>query len=154
MEDSNSVGTKLPSWIPSASNILDVCNDVFKQAGISFTVHSSSGARNYPYDTRGFVDLEPAFPGMMMSYNTNAHPRAADNSMSWQEYSAFFSTYNIAGYTPAVESICECFALSNTVGMAIINKGTMGYEGPYPSDDTPPYIRGTKSGVVFAGNVR
>jgi hypothetical protein len=51
ISDSTSAGTAFPGGLPSNTDILNTVNDVFKQAQVTFALHSSSGSYDVEYDT-------------------------------------------------------------------------------------------------------
>lgn len=150
LEDLASSGTAI-SGLPSWGDCITVCNDVFKQAGVSFTLHSSSGARTYPYDTRGFYEIFTGVP--IYGYDATAPLRTPDGAMTPDEMDALTKTYESNGipvYLPPSLSLFECSTLDDTVSMVVVNAGAEPYSG-----SGPPYIRGGagRPGFVYAKNL-
>lgn len=139
---------ELPSW----QDFIDVSNDVFTQAGVEFSIHPSSGARQYPYDTRE-IKLQGGSPYFS---DDPANQREADGAMSSEEFRALYSTYYEYGveqpiYTAPKFSLFECASHSDTVSVLFINEGNESYD---PAGG-PPYFRGGagRPAVLYVKNL-
>lgn len=134
LEDSNSSQTKFATspvvTPPSPTQTINVLNDVFKQAGIQFTLHSY-GAKTYPYDTRA-IDIPP------VAYNPAGPLRTPDGILDHIERIALHNSdvFNSLFPAPAGRRI---FYVKNS-GMT--------YSAPWSAY----MIRGDASGLVFAGD--
>ncbi len=130
---------------PNGDDCITVCNDVFKQAGVSFNLAAFEN-KTWPYDTRGIVEL-----GSDVSwYSTGAYPREGDGVMSRSE------TYAFIRGDPPQHPPAGSTAFGSPLpplSIAIVNAGAVPY-----ANDGPPYVRGASGGngipgIVFARNL-
>jgi hypothetical protein len=142
LEDPSSSSTAV-SGLPSWSECIAVCNDVFMQAGVSFTLHNSSGARFYPYDTRGFYAPELPF---LHIYDATAHLRDADGALTNDELEALTRSATVLGtFYPAPSlSLFDCTGLDGALSVAVVNAGAIPYSG-----SGAPYVRGVNGDTII-----
>lgn len=112
-------------------------NDVFKQAGIQFTLHSS-GAKFYNFDTYELKWPDSSTPHF--HFDPNGTPRTPDGSMEDLEHHALNDSGLYDSLFPA------------PVGRRIFYVKNSGW----PYSFSPPWnaymIRGVETGEVFAGD--
>lgn len=169
LEDPNSAKTQITHAL-NWNDAIGVCNDVFKQAGVQFTLHESSGPadpdgagttkgpngkRFFPYDTAALVPIFPDLypPGFFDRYDLNLPPRSGeqvDGHMTSIEKQAIFSGSTHPGYEQPALDLFECATLPETQSMVIVQAGAIPYGG-----GGPPFRRGSEGrpGLLFARNL-
>lgn len=168
LEDPNSPKTQIAHAMDWGNAIL-VCNDVFSQAGVTFTLHESSGPndpdgegnmkgphgkRYFPYDTAALVPIFPEIPpGIFDRYDLTLPARSGedvDGHMTRMERQAIFSGSTSPGYIQPAFELFECATLPETQSMVIVQAGAIPYGG-----EVPPFTRGAagKPGILYAKNL-
>lgn len=148
LEDPNSPATQFGSSPvvpnPDFSAILATVNDTFRQAGVHFKLHSSSGTYQYPYDTKGIDWDGTRFD--LARYSDTLPTRTGDGKLTIEEREAFLANGNssIANTifpVPENHPTIKRFTIMKESGL------------PYTDDPGSPMIRGYAGGpMVFARN--
>lgn len=168
LEDPNSIKTQI-NHVLNWNDAILVCNDVFTQAGVTFTLHESSGPndpdgegsmkgpngkRFFPYDTAALVPIFPGSPpGIFERYDLTLPARSGeevDGHMTRNERQAIFSGSTSPGYIQPAFELFECATLPETQSMVIVQAGAIPYGG-----EGPPFTRGVagRPGVLYAKNL-
>ncbi len=146
LEDPNAPITKFTTApvveLPSAAEILAVCNDCFKQAGVKFTLHPSSGTYQFPYDTRGF-NLEEG-------YSAQLPVRFSDGKVSAEEQRALGEGYE--NRPPTSDLIFPIpHSDPNVLRIIVIKESGIPYDANIPDG---PKVRGGATGIfLYARNL-
>ena len=128
--------------LPTNNEILETCNDCFKQAGIKFTLHPSSGKFQFPYDTQGIQLIE--------GYSPDLPVRQSDGKLTEIERQALANSF---GTRPGKADIIFPIHKDdpNTFRVIILKESGIPYEGPNAGNFK---VRGLASGIfLFARNL-
>jgi hypothetical protein len=124
--------------LPSNTEILAIVNDSMKQAGVRFTLHPSSGAYSFPYDTRGY--------NPELGYSDQLPSRVSDGRLSIEEKTALFDPF---GSRPGIADGIFPVQRGDPQNRRIIFIKESGV--PYDSVNAPngPMVRGLSGGIVL-----
>ena len=132
--------------LPTDDEIVAACNDCFDQAGVHFTLHSSSGSYQFPYDTRGLT--------LEAGYSSEFPLRASDGKLTADEKQALMESYtplNGQERNPAADDIFPVKTGDiETFRMILIKESGLPYGTDYPGQ----MIRGFAGAGLFARNLQ
>ncbi|MEI6607429.1 MAG: hypothetical protein WCP35_19130, partial [Verrucomicrobiota bacterium] len=132
--------------LPTDDEIVAACNDCFDQAGVHFTLHSSSGSYQFPYDARGLT--------LEAGYSSEFPLRASDGKLTADEKQALMESYtplNGQERNPAADDIFPVKTGDiETFRMILIKESGLLYGTDYPGQ----MIRGFAGAGLFARNLQ
>ncbi len=132
--------------LPTDDEIVAACNDCFDQAGVHFTLHSSSGSYQFPYDTRGLT--------LEAGYSSEFPLRASDGKLTADEKQALMESYTPLNGQERKPAADDIFPVKTgdieTFRMILIKESGL----PYGTDHPGQMIRGFAGTGLFARNLQ
>ena len=132
--------------LPTDDEIVAACNDCFEQAGVHFTLHSSSGSYQFPYDTRGLT--------LAAGYSSVFPLRDSDGKLTEDEKRALMESYTPVNGQERKPAADDIFPVKTgdieTFRMILIKESGIPYGAEYPGQ----MVRGFAGTGLFARNLQ